>query len=124
MHGNRRWTIAIIVLLGWIMASLLHGLDSSEKGIKGLITGRIGDTLTLKTAEGSLKVTLPDDTKVQKPKGLGLRKTQMSFTALIPGLRVSVDGYREDKGQLVANTISFSGDDLTAEEIQAGLAPT
>ena len=35
---------------------------------------------------------LTDDTKVQQPKGLGMRKKQLSATVLVPGLRVSVDG--------------------------------
>lgn len=49
----------------------------------------------------------------------------MSFTALIPGLKVSVEGVHDEKGQLVAETINFSGEDLkTAEAIQAGLTPT
>ena len=126
MHRFRRSTISIIVFLGWLAIAVLHGLENGEKvKIRGLITGRTGDTLTVKTADANVMVTLTDDTKVQKPKGLGLRKTQMSFTALIPGLRVSVDGFRDEKGQLVADTINFSGEDLkSAEEIQAGLTPT
>lgn len=79
----------------------------------------------MKSDEGNVTVVLTDDTRVQKPKGLGLRKTQMSFTALIPGLKISVDGIRDEQGRVVANTITFSDDDLkTAETIQAGLAPT
>lgn len=90
-----------------------------------MITGRTGDTLKVKTSDGNITVVLTDDTKVQKPKGLGLRKTQMSFMALIPGLKISVDGFRDEQSRLVADTITFSGDDLkTAESIQAGLTPT
>jgi OmpA-OmpF porin, OOP family len=49
----------------------------------------------------------------------------MSFTALIPGLKIAVDGFRDEQGRLVAGTITFSGDDLkTAESIQAGLTRT
>lgn len=49
----------------------------------------------------------------------------MSFTALIPGLKISLDGFRDEQSRLVADTITFSGDDLqTAESIQAGLTPT
>jgi hypothetical protein len=56
---------------------------------------------------------------------LGLRKTQMSFTALIPGLKISIDGIHDEQNQVVAKTITFSGDDLrAAEAIQAGLTPT
>ena len=126
MHGRRRWTIAVTVLLGWLTIATLHALDSGEKAkIHGLITGRTGDILKVKTSDGNITVVLTDDTKVQKPKGLGLRKTQMSFMALIPGLKISVDGFRDEQSRLVADTITFSGDDLkTAESIQAGLTPT
>jgi OmpA-OmpF porin, OOP family len=126
MPGNRSGTIAITVLIGWLTLTMLHGLDNSEKvKIHGLITGRTGETLKVKTSDGSVSVVLTDDTKVRKPKGLGLRKTEMSFTALIPGLKISVDGFRDEQSRLVADTITFSGDDLkTAESIQAGLTPT
>jgi OmpA-OmpF porin, OOP family len=126
MHELRKWTIAIAVLLCWVALSSLYGADDSGKvKVRGLITGRTGETLTVKSDEGNVTVVLTDDTKVQRPKGLGLRKTQMSFTALIPGLKISVDGVRDEQGRVVANTITFSGDDLkTAETIQAGLTPT
>ena len=126
MHGSRRWTTAVIVLVGWLTLATLHGLDNSEKvKISGLITGRTGDTLKVKTSDGNITVVLTDDTKVRKPKGLGLRKTEMSFVALIPGLKISVDGFRDEQNRMVADTITFSGDDLkTAESIQAGLSPT
>lgn len=119
--------IFLVAVLGWIMAGLLYSTDNSELvKVRGLITNRTGETLTLKTPEGSsVTVVLTDLTKVQKPKGLGLRKTQMSFTALMPGLKISVDGVRDEQSRVVAHTITFSGDDLrTAETIQAGLTPT
>src|SRR6266576_6773634 len=126
MHGSRRWTTAVIVLVGWLTLATLHGLENSEKvKIHGLITGRTGDKLKVKTSDGSITVVLTDDTKVRKPKGLGLRKTQMSFMALIPGLKISVDGFRDEQSRLVTDAITFSGDELkTAESIQAGPTPT
>ncbi|HEX4921531.1 MAG TPA: hypothetical protein VFV92_12425, partial [Candidatus Bathyarchaeia archaeon] len=126
MHELPKWTIALAVLMCWVALSSLYGADDGGKvKVRGLITGRTGETLSVKTAEGNVTVVLTDDTKVQKPKGLGLRKTQMSFTALIPGLKISVDGVRDEQSRVVANTITFSGDDLnTAETIQAGLTPT
>jgi len=126
MPENRRWTTALAVLVGWLTLATLNSFGSSEKvNIHGLITGRTGETLNVKTSDGNVTVVLTDDTKVRKPKGLGLRKTQMSFTALIPGLKISVDGFRDDQSRLVAHTITFSGDDLqTAQAIQAGVSPT
>jgi OmpA-OmpF porin, OOP family len=94
--------------------------------VKGLITARTGDTIVLKTTDGtSVTVTLDDDTKVQQPKGLGVRKKQMSAAVLIPGLKVSVDGTSQDTTHILAKSITFDKDDLqTAEMIQAGLNPT
>jgi outer membrane protein OmpA-like peptidoglycan-associated protein len=107
------------------LGSLYAADNGEEVKVRGLITGRTGETLTVKSDDGSVTIVLTDATKVQKPKGLGLRKTQMSFTALIPGLKISANGVHDEKGRVVAKTISFSGDDLkTAEAIQAGLSPT
>jgi hypothetical protein len=70
---------------------------------------------------GNITVVLTDDTKVQQPKGLGLRKKQMSATVLVPGLRVTVDGVGDAQSRVVAKTINFDADDLEmAEAIQAG----
>ncbi len=124
MHGIRRW-IFLVAVLCWVASGLYSDNNEAVK-VKGLITNRTGETLTVKTPEGnSVTVVLTDLTRVQKPKGLGLRKTQMSFTALMPGLNISVNGVRDDQSRVVAQTITFSGDDLrTAETIQAGLNPT
>jgi outer membrane protein OmpA-like peptidoglycan-associated protein len=91
-----------------------------------MITGRTGESVTIKTTDGSaVTVVLNDDTKVQQPKGLGLRKKQMSATVLVPGLKISVDGVGDAQSRVVAKTINFNSDDLeTAEAIQAGLTPT
>ncbi|HEY6303089.1 MAG TPA: OmpA family protein [Terriglobales bacterium] len=80
----------------------------------------------MKTADGgSVTVVLTDDTKVQQPKGLGLRKKQMSATVLMPGLKVSVSGTGDAQSKVTAQTINFDAADLQlAETIQAGLNPT
>ncbi len=126
MHASLRFAASLVLLVGWIASNSIYAAEGSEKvKTRGLITGRSADTLTVKTDNGNVTIVITDETKVQKPKGLGLRKTQMSFTALIPGLKISVDGIRDEHKRIVANTITFSGDDLqTAEAVQAGLAPT
>jgi outer membrane protein OmpA-like peptidoglycan-associated protein len=128
MMRNRSWIVAKAALLCVFCVELAYGVSNGEKvKITGLITGRNGDTLTVRTLEsGNLVVVLTDDTKVVQPKGvLKLRKTNMGVTALIPGLRIQVDGIGDPQNRVVANTIKFSKDDLRqAEAIQAGLAPT
>jgi len=49
----------------------------------------------------------------------------MAVTALMPGLRIEVQGVGDASGRVMAKSIRFSNDDLqTAEQIQAGLVPT
>jgi outer membrane protein OmpA-like peptidoglycan-associated protein len=118
------------ITMGLLAVCFFALLSASAQGdktkVKGLITARTGDTIVLKTTDGtSVTVTLDDDTKVQQPKGLGVRKKQMSAAALIPGLKVSVDGTSQDATHVLAKSITFDKDDLqTAEMIQAGLNPT
>jgi len=125
MHGKR-----LKILLGLLTVCFVALLSADALGqkikVKGLITARTGDTVVLKTTDGgSVTVTLDDDTKVQQPKGLGVRKTKMSAAVLIPGLKVSVDGTSQDPTHVLAKSITFDGDDLqTANMIQAGLDPT
>ena len=120
-------TIGIAMTLALLFAETVRCFGAEEIEIKtrGLIVGRTGDTLAVKTGDGNITVVLTDSTKAQKPKGLGLRKAQMSFSAFVPGLRITVAGVYDAHNRLVAKTITFSGRDLqAAEAIQAGLTPT
>jgi OmpA-OmpF porin, OOP family len=124
MQGNRKsvlWGTLTFCLLVSVWA---FGGDKTK--VKGLIIDRTADSLTLKTDDGTkTTVALDDDTKVQHPRGLGIRKKQVSAAVLIPGLKVSVEGETNDQGQVAAKTITFDSNDLeTAEMIQAGLHPT
>lgn len=120
---NVNTRIAVILVLSCIAVTSAYGQD--ELTVKGLITGRTADSLSIRTENGEQTIILTDSTKVQTPKGLGLRKQQMSWTSLIPGLKVSVKGALGAEGKVEAKTITFSKDDLqTASMIQAGLTPT
>ncbi|HEY6265231.1 MAG TPA: OmpA family protein [Candidatus Acidoferrum sp.] len=106
---------------------LLLGGITSAQDVKGIINGRTGATMTLQTQEsGNVVVVLTDNTQVEEVEGLfRARSKQMTMTALIPGLPVSVSGSYNAQNQLVADTVKFKGSDLQhAEDIQAGLAPT
>lgn len=122
----------LLGLCGALLCINLVGLASAVSNgekvkTKGLITGRDGDTLTLRTLESvNLTVVLTDETKVVQPKGLlKVRKQEMGMTALMPGLKIQVEGVGDPQNRLVASTIKFSADDLkTAQAIEAGLLPT
>src|SRR5271167_451915 len=127
MNGIRRRIFPCVVLLCCLGAGAAYGVSNGDKvKIKGLITTRTGETLTVKTADaGNVTVVLTDGTKVQQPKGIGLRKKQMSAAVLIPGLKISVGGIGDAQSRVTAKTINFDADDLQlAETIQAGLTPT
>ena len=125
IYTKRLRIVAGLLTLCWVVSTSSHAQDEKIK-VEGLIIGRTGDAIVLKTTDGTnVTATLDDDTKVQQPKGLGLRKTQMSAAVLMPGLKVSVHGTSQDSTHLLAKSITFDGDDLrTAEMIQAGLNPT
>jgi outer membrane protein OmpA-like peptidoglycan-associated protein len=127
MMQNRKTRTGYAALVLCLAVGMAYGASNGEKvKVQGMITGRTGESVTIKTNDGStVTVVLDDNTKVQQPKGLGLRKKQMSATVLVPGLKISVDGTGDAQSRVVAKSITFSSDDLeTAEAIQAGLTPT
>lgn len=123
--SKKRLTIgtSLLAVCFLVAASAFSGAQNVK--VKGMISGRTGDALIVNNQDGSkTTVVLDDSTKVQQPKGLGLRKKQVSAAALIPGLKVSVDG-TGDSTKVTAKTITFDKNDLeTAQMIQAGLHPT
>jgi OmpA-OmpF porin, OOP family len=119
---NAKWLRVHAALLFCLCASL--AVAQSESGqkqeIKGLITTRSGDSLTVQTNKGENVVVLIDDkTKVEQPKGV-FRHQEMGETALIPGLEVKVKGVPDDKGQITAEYVRFSAESLKrTRQIQA-----
>jgi OmpA-OmpF porin, OOP family len=110
---------AIILLFCGVVAA-------QGQQVKGVISGRNGATLTVKTQDsGSVVVILNFFTQVEDVSGLFHARTkQMGVTVLEPGLQVDVQGSYNDQNQLVANTIKFNGKDLQyATDIQAGVTP-
>ena len=126
MHLKRMFMALLSLCL--ITATLGTGAAAQEKAkVAGMITGRTGDTMDVKTADGNTTtVVLTDETTTKDNRGLfGLEKHIMSSSVLIPGLKVKVDGTSDDQGRVVAKTITVDGDDLeTSQMIQAGLHPT
>jgi outer membrane protein OmpA-like peptidoglycan-associated protein len=118
----------IALRLGLVAATLLVVWDmamAQNDQVKGVINGRSGATMSVLSQGGeSITVVLTTDTQVLEPEGV-FRKKHLTMTALVPGLAVEVKGTFNDKHQLVANQVTFHGNDLkTAQDIQAGLAPT
>ena len=56
---------------------------------------------------------------------IAVRRKQMAMAALIPGLTGENQRNTNDRGELVAESVSFKGNDLEqAEGVQAGLHET
>jgi len=121
---HRKAIVASLVALFFVAS--VHAFGDEKAEVKGMISGRAGDTLIVKSAQGNVTVVLTDNTRTKDDKGLfGLEKQPMANTVLIPGLKVDVDGTSDAQGRVVAKTITVDGDDLEASEmIEAGLQPT
>jgi len=123
MQRKVRVSLLALVFLASVSA---FGASGHKSEVKGMITSRTGETLIVKSGEGTTTVVLTDDTTTKDDKGLfGLEKQHMSGVVLIPGLKVDIDGISDDQGRVVAKTITVDGDDLEAAQmIEAGLHPT
>jgi hypothetical protein len=65
----------LLAVLALAVAPAFRTASGEKVKNKGVITLRAGDTLTVKTSEGDLTVTINSDTKIQHPVGLtGIRK--------------------------------------------------
>src|SRR5215472_17394215 len=93
----------------------LAGVTSAHaQQVKGMITSRSGDQMTVQGSDGSnTTVVITETTDTRDRKGLfGLEKEHLGATVLIPGLKVDVKGSQDDQGRLVAKTITVDGDDI------------
>jgi outer membrane protein OmpA-like peptidoglycan-associated protein len=122
-HSRKALLVAAIAVSISITALAADG-DKSK--IKGLITAIDGDTITVKDQNNvEQKITLSPTTTYKRTKGLtGVINEKSEQGALIPGLPISADVVAEGHG-FNATGISFKSEDFrTAQQVQAGLAPT
>jgi outer membrane protein OmpA-like peptidoglycan-associated protein len=123
-----RWfrTLSTSVLVLFLIG--LSGMTAAaQTKLEGIIQGRSGPEIYLKTADNpKVVILLTDNTDVAQVQGLlKARKKEMSMAALIPGLPIQVEGMNTGENQLTATKIRFKGNDLQqAQAIQAGLAET
>lgn len=100
---------------------------AQEATVQGLIIGRDGPTMSVKTHDSPrLTVVLSDTTQATEKGGfLGLDRKHPRITELVPGLEVKVEGTYDPDHKLMAKKIIFSSGSLrTAQQIDAGLNPT
>ena len=118
--------VAVLSLIGLMLLTTIVTAQTTK--VEGLIQGRSGDTMILKTSESPnlVAVLLTDSTDVAQVQGvLKARKKDMSMAALIPGLAVKVEGTYNAQKELVATKVRFKGNDLErAQAIDAGMHET
>jgi len=87
--------------------------------VEGVIVGRSGGEIIVEYMQGTeLAFLLDDGTKVSQTGGLfKARRTDKSMAALIPGLKVKVEGTYNGDRKLVASSVKFSGDDLQKAQL-------
>jgi len=119
-------TTIVVSLMGLFILASVFAFGGDKAQVKGMIMARTGETLIVKSDQGTTTVVLTADTSTKDDKGLfGLDNEHMSNVVLTPGLKVDIDGATDDQGRVVAKTITVDGDDLEAAEmIEAGLHPT
>jgi len=117
---------AVLSLSGLMFLSTIATAQSTK--VEGLIQGRSGETLILKTSQSLTLTTvlLTDSTDVAQVQGVfKARRKDMSMAALIPGLAVKIEGTYNDQKELVATKVRFKGNDLErAQAIEAGMHET
>lgn len=107
--------LAVFVLVGWLRTATL----AESTKVEGVIVGRSGSEIIVEFLQGAeLAFLLDDSTKVSQTGGLfKARRTDKSMAALIPGLKVKVEGeYNQDR-KLVATSVKFSGGDLEKAQL-------
>ena len=122
LHRSRVCTVLCFLVA--VFSSLLF---AENVKIEGLIVGRSGDEMIVKFGSGAeLTFQLTDDTKVTLVGGLfKAQREQKSMAALIPGLKVQVEGTYNEQRQVIATSVKFNGNDLEqAESAQAAVYQT
>ena len=109
-----------------MFTSLGLSAGAQKATVEGLVIGRNGPSMSVKTADSpKLTVLLSDSTKATEKGGfLGLSRKDLGIAALVPGLSVKVEGDYDPDHQLVAKKVMFSRNSMnTAKQIDAGLNP-
>jgi OOP family OmpA-OmpF porin len=91
----------------------------------GVVSGHAADgTLIVQSDDSSdVTVVIADSTKVRQADGM--RSKKVTAASLIPGLRVDVNGRRQDTNRFIADRVTFKTSDMKiARAIQSGLRPT
>lgn len=75
-------SVAALFLLG---SAAAFGANGEKAEVKGMINSRTGDTMAVKSSQGTSTVVLTDNTVTKDDRGVfGLQKEHLSNVVLIP----------------------------------------
>jgi len=109
----------LLAVIGVVLLASATAAKSETTKIEGVIVGRSGNEMIVEFMQGAeLAFLLDDSTKVSQTGGLfKARRTDKSMAALMPGLKVKVEGNYNTDRKLVAISVKFSGDDLEKTQL-------
>jgi OOP family OmpA-OmpF porin len=125
MHIQRRLGYICSLAISMAMFTSLTA-HAQQATVEGLVTGRDGPSMSVKTPDSPRVTVLLSDTTQATEKGgfLGLDRKQLGIASLMPGMSVKVEGSYDSDHQLVARKVTFSRNSFnTAKQIDAGLNP-
>ncbi len=112
--------LAILVAFVGISSAAVLAADH----VRGVVTGRGTDgSLNVRTDSADVVVLLNESTKIRERSGI--RSIKVDVPAIVPGLRIDVEGQYEGTARFMAERITFTRGDLkTVRDIDGGLTPT
>lgn len=119
MHRSSIHRATSLAALSVLAILFTPAIRAAPTKVEGVIVGRSGSVIIVEFMQGAeLAFLLDDNTEVSQTGGLfKARRTDKSMAALIPGLKVKVEGeYNQDR-KLVATSVKFSGDDLEKAQL-------
>jgi OmpA-OmpF porin, OOP family len=122
---ERSRTRQIAMVLSILVAVLgISVVTFAAAHVRGVVMGRTADgSVIVRTDDADVAIVLNESTKVRETSGM--REIKVDVAALIPGLRVDVEGTYQTTTHFLAGRITFTRNDLKiARSIQAGLMPT
>lgn len=111
-----------IAAQGLLAATLMLAVEpntrtftAGEKSkVQGVIVSRDGDVLKVRGDDEAIgTIDLTKDTKIQLKRSFG-RKTAMEIGALVPGLHIEAQGKGNERGELVAEKVTFDPNSMRA----------
>jgi OOP family OmpA-OmpF porin len=112
--------------ISFAMLTLFGTTAIAQQVVQGMIIGRDGPRMYVRTGENQRQIVLLSDSTKATQKGgfLGIGHKDLGVAALVPGLDVKVDGSFDPDHQLIAKDVEFSRNSMrTAQQIDAGLSP-